>query len=156
VAGTAAFAPGPETIVIGADGKPVAPGSGEIGRVGVGGLLPLGYHNDPDKTAATFVTIDGERYSLPGDFGTVDADGTVRLLGRGSLCINTGGEKVFAEEVEEVVKTLAGVHDAVCIGLPDDVYGERVAALVVANPGAGVTADAVIDHVRARLARFKA
>ncbi len=86
------------------DGRLVEAGSGEVGRVGIAGRVPLGYHKDPEKTATTFPTVDGIRYSVPGDFATVEADGSITLLGRGSVCINTGGEKVFPEEVEESLK----------------------------------------------------
>ena len=95
--------------VITDDGNDVEPGSGEIGRVAVRGHMPVGYYKDPEKSAATFLTIDGDRYSMPGDYATVEADGTITLLGRGSVCINTGGEKVFPEEVEEVAQDAPGV-----------------------------------------------
>src|SRR5262249_30226355 len=97
---TLTFAAKAETAVVDESLRPVAAGSGVVGRLATRGRLPLGYHNDADKTARTFVEIDGVRWSLPGDMATVDADGTIRVLGRGSLCINTGGEKVYPEEVE--------------------------------------------------------
>jgi 3-oxocholest-4-en-26-oate---CoA ligase len=156
VPGTARFALGPAATVITADGRRVAPGSGETGRVAVGGLLPVGYYKDEVKTAATFQVIDGVRYSLPGDWATVEADGTVILLGRGSLCINTGGEKVFPEEVEEVLKTATGVADAVCVGLPDERLGQLVCAIVEPRAGATVDPVGVVEHVKARLAGYKA
>src|SRR5262249_39008696 len=98
---TAKFMLGEHARGITEDGRDVVPGPGEQGRVAVRGNTPLGYYKDPEKSAATFLTIDGARYSIPGDWATVDADGTINLLGRGSVCINTGGEKVFPEEVEE-------------------------------------------------------
>jgi acyl-CoA synthetase (AMP-forming)/AMP-acid ligase II len=156
ISGTARFTLGESAVVVTEDGRRVAPGSGEIGRLGVSGLLPVGYYKDEAKTAATFPVIDGVRYSLPGDWATVEADGTVTLLGRGSVCINTGGEKVFPEEVEEVLKTAAGVADAVCVGLPDDRFGQAVCAIVEPAEGATVDPTAVLDHVRARLAHYKA
>jgi len=156
VSGTARFALGDATIVVTDDGRRVTPGSGEVGRVGVGGLLPIGYHKDEAKTAATFQVIDGVRYSLPGDWATVEADGTVTLLGRGSLCINTGGEKVFPEEVEEVLKTAAGIADAVCVGVPDERLGELVCAIVEPQHGAAVDTAQVVEHVKAHLASYKA
>ena len=104
-ADTAKFMVGENTRVVDETGHDVKPGSGEIGRVAVGGFQPIGYYKDEAKSAATFLTIDGRRYSVPGDFAQVEADGTITLLGRGSVCINTGGEKVFPEEVEEVLKT---------------------------------------------------
>jgi fatty-acyl-CoA synthase len=118
--------------------------------------MPLGYYKDPDKTAATFVTIDGERFSIPGDYARVEADGTLTLLGRGSVCINTGGEKVFPEEVEEVLKLHPAVEDAVAVGVPDDRFGEAVTAVVQPVAGATVDEQAVIEHVKAHLAGFKA
>jgi 3-oxocholest-4-en-26-oate---CoA ligase len=156
VQGTARFALGASAVVVTDDGRTVAPGSGEIGRLGVGGLLPVGYYKDEAKTAATFPVIDGVRYSLPGDWATVEADGSVTLLGRGSVCINTGGEKVFPEEVEEVLKTAGGVVDAVCVGVPDERFGEAICAIVEPGPGATVDPSAVIAHVRAHLAHYKA
>jgi len=156
VTGTARFALGASAVVVTDDGRQVEPGSGEIGRLGVSGLLPVGYYKDEVKTAATFQVLDGVRYSLPGDFATVEADGSVTLLGRGSVCINTGGEKVFPEEVEEVLKTAPGVIDAVCVAVPDDRFGEAICAIV--EPRAGTTVDdaAVIAHVKGHLAHYKA
>jgi fatty-acyl-CoA synthase len=156
VTGTARFALGAGAVVITDDGRTVAPGSGEIGRLGVGGLLPVGYYKDEVKTAATFQVIDGVRYSLPGDWATVEADGSVTLLGRGSVCINTGGEKVFPEEVEEVLKTAPDVVDAVCVAVPDDRFGEAICAVVEPRAGTTIDAGAVVDHVKAHLAHYKA
>jgi acyl-CoA synthetase (AMP-forming)/AMP-acid ligase II len=156
VTGTARFALGAGAVVITDDGRTVAPGSGEIGRVGVSGLLPVGYYKDEVKTAATFPVIDGVRYSLPGDWATVEADGTVTLLGRGSVCINTGGEKVFPEEVEEVLKTAPGVVDAVCVGVPDERFGEAICAIVEPRDATTIDAGAVIAHVKDHLAHYKA
>ena len=119
-----------------------APGSGEIGRVAVGGFVPVGYYKDPEKSAATFVEIDGKRYSMPGDYATVEADGSLTLLGRGSVCINTGGEKVFPEEVEEALKSHPAVHDAVAVGIPDEKFGEAVTAVVEPD------GDALVDEGR--------
>lgn len=112
------------------DLKPVEPGSGVIGRLARRGRIPIGYHKDPDKTAATFPVIDGVRWSMPGDLAQVAQDGTILLLGRGAVCINTGGEKVFPEEVEQVVKAHPAVVDALVVGVPDDRFGQRVAAVV--------------------------
>jgi acyl-CoA synthetase (AMP-forming)/AMP-acid ligase II len=122
--------------------------------VGVRGRVPLGYYKDPDKSAATFPEIDGVRYSIPGDYATVDADGTIRLLGRGSVCINTGGEKVYPEEVEEALKTHPAVRDAVAVGVPDEKWGEMVTALV--EPGGEVDESELIAHVKEHLAGYKA
>lgn len=153
---TAAFALGRDAVVLTDDGLRVKPGSGEIGRIGVRGFLPIGYYNDPEKSAATFPVIDGVRYSLPGDFATVEADGTITLLGRGSVCINTAGEKVFPEEVEEVLKTHPLVRDAVVVGVSDERFGQAVTAVVEAQAGTRFDEDAVIAHVRARIAGYKA
>ena len=97
----------------------VAPGSGEPGFIKRSGNIPLGYYKDPDKTVQTFPTIDGVRYSVPGDWCTVEVDGTLTLLGRGSVCINSGGEKIYPEEIEEVLKLHAAVDDALVVGIPD-------------------------------------
>jgi fatty-acyl-CoA synthase len=153
--GTATFQLGENTIVVTDDGRRVEPGSGEIGRVAVGGHQPIGYYKDPEKTAATFIEFEGRRYSCPGDYAMVEADGTLTLLGRGSVVINTGGEKVFPEEVEEVLKTYPGVRDAVAVGVPDDKFGEVVSAVVETADGA-VDADELIAHVRSKLAAYKA
>ena len=106
------------------------PGSDEIGLLAVGGRMPVGYWRDPDKTAQTFRVIDGRRYALAGDYAQVDADGTIRLLGRGSACINTGGEKVYPEEVELALRKHPSVFDCVAVGVPDDRFGEIVVAIV--------------------------
>lgn len=153
---TAKFDLGTEARVIDDNGQDVKPGSGEIGRVAVGGLQPLGYYKDEKKTAETFITIDGQRYSMPGDYAMVEADGTLTLLGRGSVCINTGGEKVFPEEVEEVLKTHPGVSDAVAVGVPDEKFGQVVTAVVEAKDGTQASADELINHVKSQLAGYKA
>ena len=134
-AATATFQIGPDTRVVTDDGRDVPWGSGEMGLVAMRGHTPIGYYKDPEKSAATFRIIDGVRYSIPGDFATVDADGTVRLLGRGSQCINTGGEKVYPEEVEEVLKLHPTVADAAVVGVPDERFGEAITALVEAHAG---------------------
>ena len=154
---TAGFTLGPETRILNEDGRDVVPGSGEQGRVAIRGRGPMGYYKDPDKSAATFVLIDRVRWTIPGDFATVRADGSVQLLGRGSVCINTGGEKVFPEEVEEVLKRHPAVADAVVVGVPDDRFGESVTALVEAKAGGDVPPDAeLIDWVKGQLASYKA
>jgi fatty-acyl-CoA synthase len=153
---TATFQLGENTIVITDDGRRVEPGSGEIGRVAVGGYQPIGYYKDPEKTAATFIEFEGRRYSCPGDYATVEADGSLTLLGRGSVVINTGGEKVFPEEVEEVIKTFPGVRDAVAVGVPDDKFGEVVGAVVEPLPGATVDPEELKQYVRSKLASYKA
>jgi acyl-CoA synthetase (AMP-forming)/AMP-acid ligase II len=142
--------------VIDDDGRDVVPGSGVIGRVAVGGRNPVGYYKDEAKSAATFLMIDGKRYSVPGDYAMVEADGSLSLLGRGSVCINTGGEKVFPEEVEEVLKLHPAVHDAVAVGVPDEKFGEAITAVVEAEPGEQIDESDVINHVKQKLAAYKA
>jgi fatty-acyl-CoA synthase len=154
--GTGGFTLGPDTKVLAEDGGEVQPGSGEQGRVALRGRGPMGYYKDPEKTAATFTMIDGERWTIPGDFAAVRADGSVQLLGRGSGCINTGGEKVFPEEVEEVLKLHPAVADAVVVGVPDDRFGEIVTAVVETRPGTPAPADELIEWVKGRLAAYKA
>jgi acyl-CoA synthetase (AMP-forming)/AMP-acid ligase II len=145
-----------ETMVVDDDLRPVPRGSGTVGRLATRGRVPLGYYKDPDRSARTFVEIDGERWSLPGDMATIDADGTVHLLGRGSLCINTGGEKVYPEEVEAVLKGHPSVADAVVVGAPDAQFGQRVVAIVEGVPGAPAPDLASLqEHCRVRLAGYK-
>jgi len=153
---TARFRLGARAFVLDDTGRPFPPGVEGFGRLAVGGFVPLGYHKDPDKSAATFVSVDGERCSVPGDWARLEPDGTITLLGRGSVCINTGGEKVFPEEVEEALKTHAAVRDAIVVGVPDDRFGEAVVAAVEVRPGIAWSAEALRDHVKARLAGFKA
>ncbi|MDE0802336.1 MAG: AMP-binding protein [Acidimicrobiales bacterium] len=151
---TARFEPGLNTIVVGDDGERVTE-PGEIGRLAVGGRQPIGYYKDEEKTAKTFLVVDGNRYSCPGDYATLDDDGTIIVLGRGSVCINTGGEKVYPEEVEEAVKTHASVRDAVVVGVPHERFGEMIVA-VVEPAGDSTDEEALIEHVRGRLAAYKA
>ncbi len=129
-ASTAQFSLGPNVRVVTDDGRFIEPGSDEVGMLALSGPIPVGYYKDHEKSAATFRTLDGARCSIPGDYAMVNPDGTLQLLGRGSVCINTGGEKVFPEEVEEVLKRHPAVRDAVCLGLPDDRFGEIVAAVI--------------------------
>lgn len=152
---TAGFKLGPDAQVIREDGTPVAAGSGEIGLVAIGGRGPIGYHGDPEKTARTFRQIGGRRWITPGDNATVDADGSIQLLGRGSSCINTGGEKVFPEEVEESLKLESGVADAVVVGVPHDRFGESVVAFVEPVAGQEVSESQLIESLRRRLAAYK-
>jgi 3-oxocholest-4-en-26-oate---CoA ligase len=153
---TAKFELGPNTRVITDEGRDVTAGTDELGRVAIRGRTPIGYYKDEIKSAETFVLIDGDRYSIPGDYATVGADGTINLKGRGSQCINTGGEKVYPEEVEECLKLHPIVLDAAVIGVPDEKWGEAITALVELQPGSTLDVDAIVAHVRARLAAFKA
>jgi 3-oxocholest-4-en-26-oate---CoA ligase len=150
-------------VVVTDDGHVARPGDGLIGMLGVGGAIPLGYYKDDDKTAATFRIVDGKRYSIPGDYATVEADGTIRLLGRGSACINSGGEKIYPEEVELVLRAHPDVLDCVVIGVPDERWGEMVVA-VLETRGNGdgdghgdqaADAEALTRHCRTALAGYK-
>jgi acyl-CoA synthetase (AMP-forming)/AMP-acid ligase II len=158
------FAPRDDAVVLDDELRPVEPGSGVVGRLARSGPVALGYYNDPEKTAATFPVIDGRRYIVTGDHATVEADGTVQVLGRGSACINTGGEKVYPDEVEAALKSHPDVADAMVVGLPDPRFGERVVALVVLRSrgtppdprgSGGVPAD-LDEHVRHHVAGYKA
>lgn len=143
------------TAVLDDDLHPVRPGSGIVGRLARRGHLPIGYYKDAEKTAATFVEADGVRWALPGDHATVDVDGTIMLRGRGSLSINTGGEKVFSEEVEEVLLAYPAIRDAVVVGAPDERWGQRVVAVVEARSDASLTLEDVQQHCRHTLAGYK-
>ncbi len=158
-AGTAKFQLGSTVHVFTEDNRRVTPGSDEQGFVAISGFVPIGYYKDPEKSAKTFRVIDGVRYSVPGDFAQVQADGSLLLLGRGSVCINTGGEKVFPEEVEEVLKVHELVDDCVCVGVPDDRFGEVICA-VIERSALGRAQEpfdeaAVLGAVSARLAKYK-
>ncbi len=154
---TASFVLGPEVRVIDPDThEDVVPGSGQSGVLALGGRNPLGYYKDTEKTDSTFMIVDGVRMSIPGDHAIVEADGSLRLLGRGSVCINTGGEKVFPEEVEEVLKLHPDVHDAVVVGIPDDRFGQAVAAVVEPRDGAELDEHDLIAHTKTHLAGYKA
>ncbi len=144
------------TVVLDENRQQIEPGSGKQGRVALKGHVPIGYYNDPEKTAETFVTIDGERYSITGDIAEVEADGTILLFGRGSLCINTGGEKVFIEEVENALKDFEPVEDAVVIGIDDEKWGQRITALVSLKKNAAApNEEALKSHARTKLAGYK-
>ncbi|MGP3706884.1 acyl-CoA synthetase [Gordonia paraffinivorans] len=144
-----------ETHVLREDGTPVEPGSGEVGVLARSGHVPLRYHNDPEKSAKTFKVFNGVRYSLPGDHATIEADGTITMLGRGSVSINTGGEKVFPEEVEGALKAHPDVFDTVVVGVPDERWGQRVAAVIAARDGARPSLESLNDVVRKELAGYK-
>jgi acyl-CoA synthetase (AMP-forming)/AMP-acid ligase II len=151
----ATFTLNAHTAVIDAEGRLVEPGDGRTGKVARRGHVPLRYHNDPEKSAATFVEIDGVRWALTGDEATVDEDGSVRVLGRGSQCINTGGEKVYPEEVEGPIKAHPAVEDALVVGVPDERWGERVVAVVQLVPGAALSLEDLQAHVREQVAGYK-
>jgi acyl-CoA synthetase (AMP-forming)/AMP-acid ligase II len=143
------------SVVLDDELEPVVPGSGVVGKLARMGDIPVGYYKDPEKTAATFLEADGVRYAIPGDFATVEADGTITLLGRGSQSINSGGEKIFPEEVESAVKSHPDVYDAVVVGVPDERWGQRVAAVVQPRPGAAVALEPIQTHCRTLLAGYK-
>jgi fatty-acyl-CoA synthase len=124
--------------------------------VAVGGFIPTGYYKDPEKSAKTFREYEGRRWSLPGDFAEVNPDGTMKLLGRGSQVINTGGEKVFPEEVEEALKLHPDVKDAVVVGIPDARFGEKICAVVDVREGTAPTLAEFTAHLKGRLADYKA
>ena len=152
---TAKFTQNPTTKVFAEDGREVTPGSDEIGLVAAGGFVPIGYFKDPGKTERTFRTVDGVRYTFPGDLAKVAADGTLILLGRGSQVINSGGEKIFPEEIEEAVKRVPGVLDCLVVGVDDARFGQAVTA-IAATDGTPLDEAEVIAHVKTQLARFKA
>lgn len=143
------------TAVLGDDLRPVVAGSGDVGRLARGGWVPLRYLGDPDKTAATFVEVDGTRWAMPGDLARVEADGTIVVLGRASQCINTGGEKVYPEEVEGVLKAHPGVADTIVVGVVDERWGQAVCAVVEPAPGTPPTLEELRDFARDRLAGYK-
>ena len=152
---TATFTLGPNAAVFTEDGRRVEPGSDERGLLAVGGPIPLGYYGDPVKSAETFRVIDGQRWSIPGDWATVAADGTVTLLGRGSVSINTGGEKVYPEEVEEALKLLDDVVDANVVGVPDPKWGAAVTAVVQLAPNSTASDTDLVDALRSELSGYK-
>ena len=143
------------TTVIDSDGLPVEPGSGKVGRVAHSGYLPLRYLNAPEKTAETFVELQGVRYVVSGDMGMIEEDGSIVLLGRGSTTINTGGEKVHPEEVESKLKSHPGVYDALVVGVADDRWGQRVVAVVQPSPDQNPTLEELVAHLRGQLAGYK-
>jgi len=154
--GTATFMATPQTVLFDEHSWERIPfGSGRVGILGASGPMPEGYHQDQAATAATFRTIDGIRYAVPGDFAIIDADGRVQLLGRGSVCINTGGEKVYPEEVEVAARTIEGIIDCVAVGIADQRYGEIV-SLVAERRDDSVSEDDVIAAIRSQLAPYKA
>ncbi len=151
--GTASFRLSEHSRVFTEDGREVEPGSGETGMIAIGGPIPIGYYKDEAKSAGTFRSFAGRTWSVPGDWATVEADGTIRLLGRGSVCINTAGEKVYPEEVEETLKLHPAVVDANVVGVPDEKWGQSVTAVVSTS---GPVDDAeLVAHCRETLAGYK-
>jgi acyl-CoA synthetase (AMP-forming)/AMP-acid ligase II len=148
---------GPNSVVIDEDNNVLDPERdvGKIGRLGRGGSVPVAYYKDPQRSAATFLEIDGRRYSVPGDFARIEEGNRVTLLGRGSNCVNTGGEKVYPEEVEGAIKAHPAVYDAHVVGVPDEKYGQAVAAVVQVRDGQAVTLEELRAFLRASLSGYK-
>jgi len=148
---------GPHTAVIADDGTVLDPATdvGKIGRTARGGHVPVGYYKDPRKSAETFIEIGGRRYAVPGDYARIEEGNRITLLGRGSNCINTGGEKVYPEEVEQAIKAHPGVYDALVVGLPDERYGQTVAAVVQPREGTSVELEELRTFLRAHLSGYK-
>jgi acyl-CoA synthetase (AMP-forming)/AMP-acid ligase II len=145
-----------QTVVFDEDLNPVEPGSGVIGKIARSGDIPLGYYNDPVKTAQTFFEVRGTRYVMPGDFATIEADGSITLLGRGSIVINSGGEKIFPEEVESAVRSHPDVMDAIVCGAPDERWGQTVAAIIQPRVGhEAPSLESIQDHCRESIAGYK-
>jgi len=147
--------PGRDVVVFDEQWQRVSPGSGVAGKLARGGNVPIGYYKDPQKTAETFVLVEGRRWAIPGDYATVETDGSITMLGRGSVSINSGGEKIFPEEVEGAVKSHPAVFDALVVGVPDERWGSRVAAVVQARAGQRVTLDDLAAHCRTQIAGYK-
>ena len=149
---------GDNMIVLDDNDKPVQAGSGIIGRLAKKGRVPLGYYKAPEKSAETFVEIDGDRWAIPGDMASVEVGGTILLHGRGSTSINTGGEKVFPEEVEAALKGHPGILDTLVVGVPDERWGQMVVALYQSNSGddLDLDLDEVREFCRTSIAGYKA
>ena len=147
--------PGRDVAVFDENFQRVAPGSGVVGKLARGGNVPLGYYKDPQKTAETFVEIEGRRWAIPGDYAIVEADGTIIVLGRGSVSINSGGEKIFPEEVEGALKSHPAVFDALVVGVPDERWGSRVTAVVQPRAGQRPTLAELAEHCRSHIAAYK-
>ncbi len=152
---TARFTLSPGVKVFDENDEEVVPGSGKAGRLATSGLVPIGYYKDPEKSAATFREVDGVRYSFPGDFASVESDLTITLLGRGSNCINTAGEKVYPEEVEEIAKQHPDVIDCLVVGVPDERFGHRIVAVVSCIEERELNERDLIDFARERIAGYK-
>jgi acyl-CoA synthetase (AMP-forming)/AMP-acid ligase II len=147
---------GPNSVVLDDDNQPIDPSNvGAIGRLARGGSVPVGYYKDPEKSAKTFIEVNGERYSVPGDNARIEADGKVTLLGRGSNCVNTGGEKVYPEEVEMAIKNHPSVYDTLVVGIPDEKYGQAVAAVVSIREGTTLELEELRTFLRDYLSGYK-
>ena len=152
---TAKFAINPGVIILADDGEILEPGSDKIGLIGTSGLVPTGYYKDEKKSAETFKEINGTRYSFPGDYAKLESDGTITLLGRGSNCINSAGEKIYPEEVEEAIKTHNDVFDCLVVGMPDEKFGQRIVAVVSTVDNKDLDELALIENTRKKIAGYK-
>ncbi|HEY2303285.1 MAG TPA: AMP-binding protein [Acidimicrobiales bacterium] len=153
---TASFVPGPRTVILDEDNRLITPRPGVVGRIAIRPPIPLRYHGDPERSARVFPTIEGQRYSVPGDYIRVGDSGAIELLGRGASCINSGGEKIYPEEIEEVLKEHPAVNDVGCVGIPDLRFGQAVCVIVEPVPGQSPSDSELIAFVKARVARYKA
>lgn len=152
---TAKFKINPDVIVLGDDGAIVQPGSGIRGLVGTSGMVPQGYYKDPVKSAQTFKEVHGKRYSFPGDYALVEEDGSITLLGRGSNCINSAGEKIYPEEVEEALKLNINIDDVLVVGVDDEKFGQKVVAVASFNDGMGIEEHALREETKKHLSSYK-
>ena len=152
---TAKFALNPGVIILADDGEILSPGSKKIGLIGTSGLVPVGYYKDEKKSAETFREVDGVRYSFPGDYAKLEADGTITLLGRGSNCINSAGEKIYPEEVEEALKKDVLVFDCLVVGMPDEKFGQKIVAVVSTVDNQQVDEAELIENTRKSIAGYK-
>tara|TARA_E500000081_G_C6130634_1_gene353493 strand:- start:2157 stop:2768 length:612 start_codon:yes stop_codon:yes gene_type:complete len=152
---TAKFSINPGVIILTDDGEILEPGSEKIGLIGTSGLVPIGYYKDEAKSAKTFKEINGTRYSFPGDYAQFQPDGTITLLGRGSNCINSAGEKIYPEEVEEAIKRNDEIFDCLVVGIPDEKFGQKVIAVASLIEGKDVSESKLIDSTREFIAGYK-
>ena len=152
---TAKFSINPGVIILADDGEILQPGSDKIGLIGTSGLVPTGYYKDEKKSAETFKEINGTRYSFPGDYAKLESDGTITLLGRGSNCINSAGEKIYPEEVEEAIKTHNDVFDCLVVGMPDEKFGQRIVAVVSTVDNKVLDELVLIENTRKKIAGYK-
>ena len=152
---TAKFALNPGVVVIADDGEVLEPGTDKIGLIGTSGLVPVGYYKDEKKSAETFREVDGIRYSFPGDYAKLEEDGTITLLGRGSNCINSAGEKIYPEEVEEAIKRNNEVFDCLVVGVDDPKFGQKVVAVVSLEDSKEIDEDDLVNATRQFIAGYK-
>jgi acyl-CoA synthetase (AMP-forming)/AMP-acid ligase II len=152
---TAKFKMNSNVIVLSDENKLVEPGSGVRGKIGTSGLVPIGYYKDPEKSALTFKDFDGIRYSFPGDYAMVESDGSITLLGRGSNCINSAGEKIYPEEVEEAIKLDSNIYDCLVVGIDDEKFGQKVVAVASFEKNKEILFDDLIKNTRNHLSGYK-